>query len=446
MDLPFLLAAVERGDDVRVFEFLEDAYLDRAVRDRLAGEDGVILLEAAARAGRHEVVDRLVVQDVDPARPWSGGVDPVTWAAANGAYRTVNALLGRERDPLGAGSAHRRALRVARAALEAPDAAAGAGRVPPPAHRAVITGLEAKLGIERTPDELMARALVHADPEHDDWFASVLRIALPESGERFDWARAVVEGSEDAEDTEDAEAGNTEGAGSADGSGSLDRRRFALDVINFLGFGFDPDAPDGPPFAREAVDFLRPRLATERDPHALRAVLAAFSGYCTAAELPAVLVHAEHPDRDVRRCLVHDLASLAAGNPRALTALLRLADDPSPVTRTSALHGLARSPVDTPEVRAVLATHLADPDVEARLGAAAALLLRGDDRGTPVVEEIRRGVRNRASRGAGSLEDLHYQLLARTDRERERERQGEQQGEERRGQERERETPGTPAA
>ncbi|MQS16567.1 hypothetical protein F7Q99_31360 [Streptomyces kaniharaensis] len=43
--------------------------------------------------------------------------------------------------------------------------------------RAVITDLEAKLGLRRTPDELMARALVHAGLEHDSWFASLFRIA-----------------------------------------------------------------------------------------------------------------------------------------------------------------------------------------------------------------------------------------------------------------------------
>ncbi|MFJ3791470.1 hypothetical protein [Kitasatospora sp. NPDC090091] len=230
--------------------------------------------------GRHEVVDRLVVWDVDPTPPWAGGVDPVTWAAEQDAYRVLNALLSRDRDPLRADSPHRHALRVAQAALEAGQ---GAGSVPPLAYRAVITGLEAKLGVHRRPDELMARALVHADPDHDDWFASLRRIAGPESQERFDWARVVAEGAGEA--------------------GLLDRRRFALEVINFLGFGFDPDnGNEEPPFIREAADFLRPLVDSGQDPYALRAVIAGFTGYCSREELPAVLIHADHPDPDIRHC------------------------------------------------------------------------------------------------------------------------------------------------
>ncbi|MEV7939264.1 hypothetical protein AB0O82_24400 [Kitasatospora sp. NPDC088264] len=81
----------------------------------------------------------------------------------------------------------------------------------------------------------MARALAHAGPEHDDWFASLFRVAEPQSQDRFGWARAVAEEAEDG--------------------GELDRRRFAFDVINFLGFGFgfDADNDDESPFTREAA-------------------------------------------------------------------------------------------------------------------------------------------------------------------------------------------------
>ncbi|RKT20145.1 hypothetical protein BX285_4626 [Streptomyces sp. 1114.5] len=82
--------------------------------------------------------------------------------------------------------------------------------------------------------------------------------------------------------------------------------------------------------------------------------------------------------------------------------------------RTSALHGLARCDTDSPALRAVLAARLADPHVDARLEAAAALALRGDARGTATLEEIRAGLRNHRSPGAGRREDLHYQLRART--------------------------------
>lgn len=74
MDLPLLLAAVERGDDAAVIDLLDDA-----TADELAGDDAVTLLAAAANAGLHEVVDELV-HYVDGSRPWSDGADPVTWA------------------------------------------------------------------------------------------------------------------------------------------------------------------------------------------------------------------------------------------------------------------------------------------------------------------------------------------------------------------------------
>lgn len=386
MDLPFLLAAVERGDDTAVLESLVDV-----PQSELTGDDGIALLAAAAYAGRHEIVHHLVVWDVDPGRPWAGGVDPVTWAAGNGAYRVLSALLSRDDDPLRADSPHRRAMRVAQAALESgPGEGPGEGPGRRPAHRAVVTELEAKLGVHRTPDELMARAMVHADPEHDDWFAALLRIAEPESQERFDWARAVAEGAEKA--------------------GSLERRRFALDAIDFLGFGFSPDHDDEPPFTREAAEFLRPRLDTEQDPYALRTVVAAFTGYCSREELPAVLAHAAHPDPGVRHRVALAFPAVLADRPDALAVLLRLADDPAPATRTSALYALTRCAVDSPAVRGVLAAHLTDADVDARLEAAGALALRGDERGAPVLEEIRRGIRNRHSHGAGRLEDLRHLL------------------------------------
>ncbi|MFE6869513.1 HEAT repeat domain-containing protein, partial [Kitasatospora sp. NPDC057692] len=198
------------------------------------------------------------------------------------------------------------------------------------------------------------------------------------------------------------------GAGDA---GSLDHRRFALDVINCLGFGLNSDNDDGdPPFAREAADFLRPRLDTEQDPYALRAVVAAFTGYCSREELPAVLALADHPDPGVRHGVSLAVPTLLADGVDALGILLSVADDPDPIVRTNALHTLTRVPADTPALRDVLLANLSDTHFEARLEAAIALALRGDERGTPVLDEIRRGIRNLGSRGAGRLDDLRHQL------------------------------------
>ncbi|MEV7930632.1 MULTISPECIES: hypothetical protein [unclassified Kitasatospora] len=51
----------------------------------------------------------------------------------------------------------------------------------------------------------------------------------------------------------------------------------------------------------------------------------------------------------------------------------------------------------------MLAAHLTDPHFDARLEAAAALALRGDERGTPVLDEIRRGSGTAAPARAGRL-------------------------------------------
>ncbi|MFE9927917.1 hypothetical protein [Streptomyces sp. NPDC005533] len=395
MDLSPLLAAVARGDDRTVFDLLDDV-----PEDELGGDDGVALLAAAAYAERDEVVWRLVEAGVDVTRPWAGGVDPVTWAAGRGAFPVLQALLIRSGDPRGADSPHRRALRVAQAAIA--SEAVGEEQGPPPAHRAIVSHLEAVLGVHRSPDELMARALVHARPDHDDWCESLLQLGYRADQEVFGWARDV-----------------------AGDRSSLDRRRFGLGVLNFIGFGldspYDPDVhreDEGPlPFRQDAAAFLRPLLDTEKDPHALGSVIAAFTSYCSPEEALAVLVHADHADPGVRRCVASPLAHhsllVTADHPDVLAALVRLAEDPVPDIRETALCGLAMSHVDTAELRAVMAAHLADPHFDARLEAAAGLALRGDERGHRVLDEVRRGIKNHRSPGAGRLGDIHHLTRAR---------------------------------
>ncbi|MGR4878141.1 hypothetical protein ACIPUC_01730 [Streptomyces sp. LARHCF249] len=396
MRLPPLLSAVECGDDRTVFDLLDDV-----PSHELTGDDAVTLLAAAAYAGRDEVVWRLVEDGVDVARPWAGGVDPVTWAARRGAYPVLLALLIRSGDPLRAGSPHRRALREAQAAIDS-EVAVEPG--PPPAHRAIVSHLEAVLGIHRSPDELMARALVHARADHDDWAESLIQLGYRADQELFNWACTV-----------------------ASDSSSLDRRRFGLDTLNSLNFGldspYDPeldlDQYDELPFTQKAAEFLRPLLDTEQDPHALRTVIAAFASYCPTEEVRAILVHADHAEPGVRRCVASQLATnsalVTADQPEVLAALVRLAADPVPDTRASALYAFTMSPVDTPELRAVMAAHLTDSHFDARIEAAAGLALRGDERGLPVLDEIRRSIKNHRSLGAGRLDDISYMLRVRAE-------------------------------
>ncbi|GJF31493.1 hypothetical protein KNE206_41930 [Kitasatospora sp. NE20-6] len=386
MNLPLLLAAVELEDDDATLELLYDA-----TADDLAGDDAVALLAAAARAGRQRVVDYLVVWDVDVTRPWDDGVDPVTWAAENGRYWVLQALLSRSRDPLSSDSPHRRALRIAQEALAS---GVGAASEPPPAHRAVITALEAELGIHRSPDELMARALVHADPDHDDWFTSVFHLGRRTSRETFDWA---LEAAQDASD--------------------LDRRRFGLDTMGYLAiaFSFDVEQENDAelPFAREAEDFLRPLLDSEQDPRTLATAIAAYSSYSSSDTVAAILAHARHTDPRVRAGVSTFLHTNTAKHEEALAALMHLTDDSTPTIRTNALGKLATSALDTPELRAVFAAHLADPYFDARLEAAAGLALRDDERGLSALDKIRSGIKNMNSPGWGRLSDMHHLLRVR---------------------------------
>ncbi|MFE3107560.1 HEAT repeat domain-containing protein [Kitasatospora indigofera] len=315
----------------------------------------------------------------------------MTWAAENGRYLALRALLSRSGDPLSSDSPHRRALRTAQDVL---GSGVGAGTDAGPAHLAIITDLEAELGIRRPPDELMARALVHADPDHDDWFASVFHLGLRADQETFDWAH------EAAQDPSD-----------------LDRRRFGLDTMNHLAiaFGLDVDQDDDAelPFTCDAEAFLRLLLASEQDPRALAVVIAAFTAY--SSDVAPVLPHADHADPRVRASVATILHTRTTKHEEAVAALMRLTDDPVPVTRTNALDTLATSAVDTPELRAVFTAHLADPYFDARLEAAAGLALRDDERGLTALAEIRSGVRNSHSPGRGRLSDIDHMLRSRAE-------------------------------
>ncbi|MFI8966512.1 HEAT repeat domain-containing protein [Streptomyces sp. NPDC053493] len=386
MRLPSLLAAVERGDDPVVFDFL-----DHTTPEALGRDDAVALLTAAAYAGRHEVVDRLVVRDSDVTRPRAGGPDLVTWAARHGRYRVLQALLSSRHDPLAPDSPHRRALRVAQDALRT---GSGAGTEPPPAHRAIVTELEAALGVHRSPDELLARALVHADPDHDDWFSSLYQLGLRADQETFDWAREL-----------------------ATDRSSLARRRFGLDTVQFLGLAPSISVDDIElSFDSEAVELLRPMLQDEQDPYALGTVIAAFTSYSSLDESHVVLRHSGHPDPRVRRtvasCLTLARADGAAVDRAVLGALRRLAADPDPDVRETALHQLTWSSADTPELRAVLASQLAHPRLEARIAAAGGLALRGDPCGRSVLEEIGADPEHRRTLGQGGLGDLRHLLTS----------------------------------
>ncbi|MFB8243032.1 hypothetical protein ACFC58_41495, partial [Kitasatospora purpeofusca] len=204
-----LIAALAEGDEAEFARLLE-----RVPDEELAGPEGTALLEAAARSRRAEAVRDLVnLRGVHASRPWTNGVDPVGWAAEHGLVDVLRSLLS------GTGRSlvlHRRALRVAKTALATDPSG-------PQARRGVVSMLEFDLGLFCEPEELIARALVHADPDHEDWEESLLVLARRADRELL--ARACAR-------TLDAP--------------SLAARRFALDAILHLGLGVNfLDCNDG---------------------------------------------------------------------------------------------------------------------------------------------------------------------------------------------------------
>ncbi|MET9612497.1 hypothetical protein [Kitasatospora indigofera] len=164
--------------------------------------------------------------------------------------------------------------------------------------------------------------------------------------------------------------------------------------------------------------FLRPLLDTERDPDVLNTVIAAYTNYCLPEEAPAVLVHARHTHPVVRGSAALNLSVDTGTGPaeqqEVAAAFLRLAADPVPGTRASALHKFTLVPFDSPELRAVMAAHLADPHLDVRLEAAAGLALRGDERGLTVLDEIGHGIKHFRSHGAARLDMVRDMLRVRT--------------------------------
>ncbi|MFJ6478872.1 hypothetical protein ACIQK6_01825 [Streptomyces sp. NPDC091682] len=143
--------------------------------------------------------------------------------------------------------------------------------------------------------------------------------------------------------------------------------------------------------------------------------MVALCSYSSVDVIPAILAHADHADPRVRRTVSAVLHTNTDQHEEVLAALTRLADDPEPTTRTNALSKLATSALDTPELRAVFAAHLADPDFDARLKAAAGLALRDDERGAAALDRIRSGIKNFNSPGRGELSDIHHLLSVRAE-------------------------------
>ncbi|MFB9445266.1 hypothetical protein [Dactylosporangium vinaceum] len=412
--MKLLVAAIRAGDVERL-----DQLLEALPGVDLRGETGSALLREAADTGRPELVNSLLWAGADLYRAWPDGVDAVGWFADHGAWNMLLTVLPQPgssfHQPSVPESSLRAALDLARSwltvdpeqelrrRLNAPDTPAtlvqrdqvfawhdGGSTVVRirvrttggrqgqvwVAHRAVVTLLEAHLGIVTSNDELADRAVHTADP--DSWDNSQVHATITQRAERdagvFDWLAARL--------THPAAA----------------HRLLAAQILHGLSF-------DERPFDAPAADILADRVRDEPDPAVLDSLIGALAEYALRArpgtDLPEILPHARHHDASVRARVAAELVvatgsrrnSLLRGQahppvPAVITTLIELAADPDADARTAALQVLADSYLDTVQLHAVFAEHLSDPHPPARMAAAVGLAFRNDPRGRETLHRL----------------------------------------------------------
>jgi HEAT repeat protein len=153
-------------------------------------------------------------------------------------------------------------------------------------------------------------------------------------------------------------------------------REASADILSQLGY------PRAHPFARQSQAILE-KLLQDAETGVVRAALFAL-GHLGIGELSGIVGHAQHPDAEVRRAVVHAL--LPRDEPLARQTLIELSRDAETEVRDWATFGLgAHSKVDSPEIRAALVARLTDADDETRGEALVGLAERKDPRVIPAI-------------------------------------------------------------
>ncbi|RDG35465.1 ankyrin repeat domain-containing protein, partial [Streptomyces corynorhini] len=280
----------------------------------------------AVRQGFADTAEALLEYGADPRLAGPGGDPPLLLAARRGSTATVRVLLRYGADAVAPALAEARrwmpldVARELRASLLRGfgdgyetmvrrvdridtdgsvtvvvellrDGEPVAGQEQQTGHAAVVTMLEAELGIVTPYEELAARALRCGDPRRDDWVESVA--ALWRRGDEETFLAATRWCASD----------------------EAELRTFGAEVLARLG---SADGAQGEsPFAGRAVPLLRELSRQAVEPELIRAVLDALGQHGDPAALPEVLRHTGHPDAGVRRrvalALTGPVASGAAG-------------------------------------------------------------------------------------------------------------------------------------
>ncbi|MFE5693781.1 HEAT repeat domain-containing protein [Streptomyces erythrochromogenes] len=224
-------------------------------------------------------------------------------------------------------------------------------------HGAILTYVEEVLGVRTSFEELMDRALAHADQEnHATW--SGVTILLGGRRDQATWtAAAALRTNPDPF-----------------------RRLFGAEVLRLTHLF---DNSDENAFAAPALDMFADWAAEETDFAVLTEVLVALGEHSGPRVEAALLPHAGHADARVRRAVAQGFSAWSsppAFSGEARTALLRLMTDPDPVVRKTACHMVAGGRDRDPVLADAMASALDDADRPVQLAAVYGLALHHDER------------------------------------------------------------------
>ncbi|RST05263.1 hypothetical protein E2C00_15320 [Streptomyces sp. WAC05374] len=380
-DLPLCGAACGGHTDV------VRALLAAGARPDQREEFGFTALAWAVRQGFADTVGVLLEYGADPGLPGPppGGEPPLVAAARRGSPSVVRALLERgapgrrealdearrwaatdvaevlRRDLVGAHGPEGHEVVTRRVPEDGGvtvvvellrDGVPGAGAEQQTGHAAIVTLLEAALGVRAGHEELAARALGCGDPGQDDWTEAVGELWRRGDGETF---RAAVAWT---------------------ASGDPLRRALGVDVLSQVG-------------GVRALPVLREVAREAREAELVAVVVAALGRHGDPAALPEILRHAAHPDAGVRRGVAVALTGLVpAGHREGVEALIGLSRDTVPGVRDWATLALAEAPDDSPALREALADRLDDPDPDTAAEAARGLARRQDGRALEALARV----------------------------------------------------------
>lgn len=222
-------------------------------------------------------------------------------------------------------------------------------------HAAILTDLEALLGIRTAFEELMARALNHSQ-DHAAWGSATMLLANRRDPETWTAAEALRTHPEPSQ------------------------RLFGAEVLRLthLFDGSDEDA-----FAGPALDLFTDWSTGEDDLAVLNEVLVALGEHCDPRAGAALIPYAGHADAGIRRTVARGFGTWLEA-PAFLDdvreALLVLMTDMDPAVRCAACLTVAESGDRDPSLADAMAALLDDADRRVQVTAVYGLALHNDER------------------------------------------------------------------